>query len=60
MECSQKGCEQQATFELHIPWTKNRAVCAAHARVEARKDGIVADALETADEGLPEGAANRD
>lgn len=60
MECSQEDCEREATFELHIPWTENRAVCAAHARVEARTDGVVADALETADEDLPDGAANRD
>ncbi len=60
MECTQEGCEKEATFELHIPWAPNRAVCAAHARVEARADGVVADALETADEELPDGAAHRD
>jgi hypothetical protein len=60
MDCTQEGCEREATFELHIPWSENRPVCAAHARVEARQDGVVADALETADDELPDGAANRD
>jgi hypothetical protein len=59
MECTQEGCDREATFELHIPWTENREVCAAHARVESRKDGIVADALDAADDELPDGAANR-
>jgi hypothetical protein len=59
MECTQEGCDRPATFELLIPWTENRVVCSAHARVEARKDGIVADALDTAGDRLPEGAANR-
>jgi len=59
MACTQEGCDREATFELHIPWTENRVVCAAHARVEGQKDGIVADPLEAADEELPNGAANR-
>lgn len=59
MECTQEGCAEEATFELHIPWTDNRVVCAAHARVEGRKDGVVADPLEGADEELPGGAADR-
>jgi hypothetical protein len=58
MECTQEGCEREASFELHIPWTENRVVCAAHARVESRQDGIVADPLEGADEELPGGAAD--
>ena len=60
MECTQEGCEERATFELYIPWTENRVVCSGHARVEARKDGIVADPLDDADDDLPEGAATRD
>jgi hypothetical protein len=59
MECTQEECDREATFELHIPWTGNRVVCAAHARVEGRKDGIVADPLGAADEELPDGAADR-
>lgn len=35
---------------LHIPWADNRPVCAAHARVLARKEGVVADPLTAADE----------
>lgn len=58
MECTQDGCDGEASFELHIPWAQNRVVCAAHARVEAEKDGVVADALDDADDELPEGAAN--
>lgn len=59
MECTQDGCEGEATFELYIPWTENRVVCAAHARVEGQKDGIVADPLADADDEFPAGAANR-
>jgi hypothetical protein len=58
MECTQEGCDSEASFELHVPWTDNRVVCAAHARVESRQDGVVADPLEGADEELPGGAAN--
>jgi len=53
--CSEDGCEETATFELHVPWAENRPVCAGHARVLARQDGVVADPLATADEELPEG-----
>jgi hypothetical protein len=59
MECTQEGCDSEASFELHVPWTENRVVCAAHARVESRRDGIVADPLDGADDELPGGAANR-
>lgn len=59
MECSENDCESKAAFELHIPWEENRYVCAGHARVEGRKEGIVADPLETADEELPDGASSR-
>ena len=59
MECAVDGCDREAAFELHVPWADNRAVCAAHARVQSRTDGIVADALETAGDELPEGAGNR-
>ncbi len=53
------GCEREAAYELHIPWTENERLCAGHARVRSRKDGVVADPLETADEELPDGAADR-
>lgn len=55
-ECTQPGCERTAAVELHIPWDENRVVCAAHARVEARQDGVVAEALDSADGELPDGA----
>jgi hypothetical protein len=51
--CSEPECERAAAFELHVPWAENRAVCAPHARVLARRDGVVADALPDADEELP-------
>jgi hypothetical protein len=60
MECTEEGCESEATFELHIPWTENEYVCAGHARVRSRQEGVVADALTSADDHMPDGAANRD
>jgi hypothetical protein len=51
--CGEHECDERATFELHIPWAENRLVCAGHARVLARKEGIVADPLAAADEELP-------
>lgn len=59
MECEADECESTATFELHIPWKENEFVCAGHARVKSRQEGIVADALDTADDDLPDGAARR-
>lgn len=57
MECDEAGCDSVATFELHIPWTDNEYVCAGHARVRGREEGVVADPLRTADEELPDGAS---
>jgi hypothetical protein len=51
--CSEPECERAAAFELHVPWAENRVVCAPHARVLARRDGIVADALPDANDELP-------
>lgn len=59
MQCVEEGCEDEATFELHIPWTENEFVCAAHARVRGRQDGVVADPLDDADDSLPNGATER-
>lgn len=59
MECAHEACDTEATFELHIPWTENEFVCAGHARVRGRQEGIVADPMDDADETLPEGASNR-
>ncbi|APW98350.1 hypothetical protein CHINAEXTREME_11340 [Halobiforma lacisalsi AJ5] len=51
MECSEAECQRPAAVELHIPWAENRYVCAAHARVLGRQDGVVADPLpERADD----------
>ncbi|MDY6819404.1 MAG: hypothetical protein SVG88_12145 [Halobacteriales archaeon] len=52
-ECAEDGCEEPAAVLLHIPWTENRAVCTGHARVIARKDGVVPEPLEDAEESWP-------
>lgn len=44
--CVEDDCQESAAVELHIPWTENRRVCAAHARVWARRDGVVPEPLE--------------
>ncbi|WP_254768511.1 hypothetical protein [Salinilacihabitans rarus] len=55
MECSEEGCDRPAAVELHVPWDDNRLVCAAHARVLGRQDGVVADPLpDSADDLLEE------
>ncbi len=59
MECVGDDCNRGATFELHAPWAENRVLCAGHARVQSRQDGVVADAMDTADSELPDGASNR-
>jgi hypothetical protein len=46
MECAESDCSESAAVRLHIPWDENREVCAAHARVLARQDGVVADPLD--------------
>jgi len=46
VECAEDDCEAEAVVELHVPWADNRRVCAGHARVIARQDGVVADPLE--------------
>jgi hypothetical protein len=56
MQCAEDGCNSEATFELHIPWTENEFVCAAHARVRGHQEGVVADPLDDAEERLPDGA----
>ncbi|MFC7018989.1 MULTISPECIES: hypothetical protein [Haloarcula] len=48
-ECTEPDCEREATVELHIPWDANRAVCTAHARVWAQKDGVVPEPLDDFD-----------
>jgi hypothetical protein len=58
MECSEADCDSEAAFKLLIPWKENEYVCPGHARIRARQDGVVADALDTADDELPEGATD--
>lgn len=43
--CSESDCDRPVAVELHIPWAANRFVCAAHARVLGRQEGVVADPL---------------
>lgn len=45
MECTEEDCAEAATVRLHIPWAANRVVCAGHARVLGRQDGVVADPI---------------
>ena len=45
MDCTEDDCDRPAAVELHIPWADNRQVCAAHARVLGRQDGVVADPI---------------
>jgi hypothetical protein len=45
-ECTEADCENEAAVLLHVPWTENRAVCTAHARVLVQQDGVVAEPLE--------------
>jgi hypothetical protein len=56
MECQEEGCDSEAAFELHIPWTDNQYVYAGHARGRSQQEGVVADALDDADDHLPGGA----
>lgn len=46
MECAEAACDKDAAVRLHVPWTKNREVCADHARVLVQRDGVVAEPLE--------------
>lgn len=49
-QCAEDDCENSAAVRLYIPWTENRDVCTAHARVLVQKDGIVAAPLDDATE----------
>lgn len=54
-ECAEEGCDRAVAVELHIPWTDNRLVCAAHGRVLGREEGVVADPIADGDALLEEG-----
>ncbi|SIR86046.1 hypothetical protein [Natronorubrum daqingense] len=45
MTCAEDDCDRPVAVELHIPWRDNRLVCAPHARVLGRQDGVVADPI---------------
>jgi hypothetical protein len=51
--CDSEGCERAAAVRLHVPWGPNREVCAAHARVLAQKEGVVAEPLDDPDAEFP-------
>lgn len=51
--CAEADCDRPAAVMLHVPWAEDRAVCAAHARVLASRDGVVAEPLEDAEEEFP-------
>jgi hypothetical protein len=47
--CDEGGCGRPAAVRLHVPWSDDRTVCTAHARVLARPDGVVAEPIEGAE-----------
>jgi hypothetical protein len=49
-QCAESDCENRVAVRLHIPWTENKDVCTAHARVLVQQDGVVAEPLEEARE----------
>lgn len=49
-ECTEEGCEGEAAVKLYVPWAADRAVCAAHARSLAQRDGVVAMPLPDAED----------
>lgn len=51
--CEESDCDEPAAVRLHVPWTDDQLVCAAHARVLGRQDGVVAEPLESAAEEFP-------
>jgi len=51
--CEEEGCEASAAVKLHVPWTENRFVCPSHARVWARKDGVVPEPLDGREDAWP-------
>ena len=59
MDCAEADCDRPVAVELHIPWAENRLVCAAHARVLGRQDGVVADPLPDSKENLLERERDR-
>jgi len=52
-ECAEDDCTESAAVRLHVPWAENREVCAAHARVLAKQDGVVAEPIDEGGESWP-------
>ncbi|PSQ11603.1 hypothetical protein BRC93_04890 [Halobacteriales archaeon QS_5_70_15] len=52
-ECAEEDCDRPVAVRLHVPWAGQREVCAAHARVIAQQDGVVAEPLEDAEGEFP-------
>jgi len=52
-DCTEPDCDAPAAVLVHVPWGADRVLCAAHARPIARKDGVVAEPLEGADDAFP-------
>ena len=51
--CAEDGCDAATAVRLYVPWAENQEVCLAHARVLARRDGVVAEPIEDADAEWP-------
>ena len=51
--CAESGCERPAAVLLHVPWDEDRSVCPGHARVLARREGVVAEPIEGAEAEWP-------
>ena len=49
MDCAETACDREAEMRLYVPWTTDRSVCVAHARVAVQRDGVVAEPLEDAE-----------
>jgi hypothetical protein len=45
-DCAEPGCDRVAAVRLYVPWAEDRAVCVAHARGPASRDGVVAEPIE--------------
>lgn len=46
MECAEADCSDAAEVRVYVPWADDRNVCAAHARVLAQQEGVVARPLD--------------
>lgn len=53
--CAEPDCERTAAVAIHDPRGADRAVCLAHARALATREGVVAQPLPDADVEWPGG-----